>query len=115
MNYYFFMQSLFKKKIRNIYLYPSISNIFLFPSTLYTHSTQYTLTQNHPKQSHRAFNQLIRTTNKSWRTDAIVQQYRFSIFKELAHTILRKYRTNLSTQNKTVSKGRKDQRGAHNN
>ena len=42
--------------------------------------------------------------------------YRFSIFKELAHTILlRKYRTNLSTQNKTVSKGRKDQRGAHNN
>lgn len=43
MNYYFFLQSLFKKKIKNIYLYLSISNIFLFPSILYIHSMQNTL------------------------------------------------------------------------
>lgn len=116
MNYYFFLQSLFKKKIKNIYLYLSISNIFLFPSILYTHSMQNTLPYktipNNPIE--RSISWYQPQTNLGVRMQSF-NNYRFSNFKELAHTILRKYRTNLSTQNKTVTKGRRDQRGAHNN
>lgn len=73
MNYYFFLQSLFKKKLKtfiSIYLFQTS---FYF-NLIYTFNAEYSPIQNHPKQSHRAFNQLIPTTNKSWRTDAIVQQ-----------------------------------------
>lgn len=71
MNYYFFLQSLFKKKIKNIYLYLSISNIFLFPSILYTHSMQNTLpykSQTIPSSVQSA------DTNHKQILDAIVQQ-----------------------------------------
>lgn len=62
-----------KKNIRNIYLYLSIFQHFSISFNLvYTFSIlPYKIIPNNPIER---FNQLIRTTNKSWRTDAIVQQ-----------------------------------------
>lgn len=74
MNYYFFLQSLFKKKLK------TFISIYLFQTSFYflqsyIHIQCRILSHTKPSQTiPSSVQSAIPTTNKSWRTDAIVQQ-----------------------------------------